>query len=467
MTQALDEPRYAVLFKVHYWDDFIERQFRRLCSKSAPGDVFIIADETKGGISQIRYDRVIRLTEAMAVAGGLRHQPEGNLFWYNTDYQLYYFADNLPSYEYIVICEYDCVLNVDVSDLIDYMVVEKAEFVGEPVRTDPLSWPRTTSAAPYYPKDLAFRGQLLCCAAFSREFAARLHKARLHQSLQAVAREREHGTQAVAWASNEAFVGAEIALSRVHAAPLSTFGDVSAYDWAPAVPEFALPALSSCVAVHPVLDQKRCVKALTKLGWKPRSLLDPSSPLATHVSRFDRLGIATMYLAAFVAENDPDAIDALQTYARHGEQREGRLFNVALGKRATQSSVSPWSRHPDADKDACGAIDGQITGTYGFHTQFEHEPWWCVDLEAVHPVREIRIFNRMDLCYRARGLVVGGSSDLMDWKELYRHAGDRDFGGADGHPLVVIFPEPTSLRFIRLHVPREELLHLDEVEIYV
>ena len=39
-------PTYAVLFKCHYWDDFIERQLSRLMQRVGVGDVFVVVDET-------------------------------------------------------------------------------------------------------------------------------------------------------------------------------------------------------------------------------------------------------------------------------------------------------------------------------------------------------------------------------------------------------------------------------------
>jgi hypothetical protein len=104
---------------------------------------------------------------------------------------------------------------------------------------------------------------------------------------------------------------------------------------------------------------------------------------------------------------------------------------------------------------------------YAFHTDNEAAPWWCVDLEWPAPVREIRLFNRMDHAYRARRLEVSVSLDLMTWRSVYRHQSDADFGGSDGHPLRITFTEPTIMRFIRVSLPSEGMLHLESVHVYV
>jgi hypothetical protein len=175
-----------------------------------------------------------------------------------------------------------------------------------------------------------------------------------------------------------------------------------------------------------------------------------------------------MFLDYFVRSKNWAAVERLRGYAsgRVGAQMRF-LFNVARGKPATQSSTSRWSRSLSLAQDASGAINGQITGGFGFHTDLEGSPWWCVDLEAVYPVQEVRIYNRMDHANRARSLVVSVSIDLMSWTTLHRHEGAFDFGGADGAPLRIEPVEPVDLRFLRIHLAQPQLLHLDEVEIYI
>jgi hypothetical protein len=65
--------------------------------------------------------------------------------------------------------------------------------------------------------------------------------------------------------------------------------------------------------------------------------------------------------------------------------------NLALNKSATQSSVSAWSHGRTCEEDARGGNNGTISGSYGFHTEKEREPWWQVDLEDVFEIQEIRI----------------------------------------------------------------------------
>jgi hypothetical protein len=56
------------------------------------------------------------------------------------------------------------------------------------------------------------------------------------------------------------------------------------------------------------------------------------------------------------------------------------LTNVALGKPATQSSISPWSQGATPEDDAAGVVSGKFSGFSNCHTGEEDGPWWRVDL---------------------------------------------------------------------------------------
>lgn len=55
---------FAVLFKIYFLDLFVMRQIERLKSVVGSGDLYVVADETKGPISPIPHDKVVRMTEA-------------------------------------------------------------------------------------------------------------------------------------------------------------------------------------------------------------------------------------------------------------------------------------------------------------------------------------------------------------------------------------------------------------------
>ena len=143
--------------------------------------------------------------------------------------------------------------------------------------------------------------------------------------------------------------------------------------------------------------------------------------------------------------------------------------NLALHRPATQSSVSVWSLHPTAERDAAGAVSGVVTGRPSFHTDAQDGPWWQVDLGETESIGEIRLYNRADdrsVAARANQLVLLRSDDSDTWQEVYRRIADIPFGGADGNPLIVRTPGPVLLRYLRVMLLGRTYLALDQVELY-
>ncbi len=117
--------------------------------------------------------------------------------------------------------------------------------------------------------------------------------------------------------------------------------------------------------------------------------------------------------------------------------------------------------------DAQGGCDGVKDGHYGFHTIYEREPWWQVDLNQLSRLARICIYNRCDDIFAARAshIKVLLSDDGEAFREVYQHDGTIFLGQPDGKPLQVELGGATA-RFIRLQQPGTDYLHLDEVEVF-
>jgi hypothetical protein len=137
--------------------------------------------------------------------------------------------------------------------------------------------------------------------------------------------------------------------------------------------------------------------------------------------------------------------------------------NVAVGKPASQSSLSAWS----TENDASGAVSGMMPETFGFHTGVEAAPWWMVDLLQLYRIDRIVIHNRLDsLQELARSCLVDISEDGTSW--VIVHAGLAYFsGGALGVPLNLPLGGRASARFVRVSLAEEGCLHLAQVEVFV
>jgi hypothetical protein len=148
------------------------------------------------------------------------------------------------------------------------------------------------------------------------------------------------------------------------------------------------------------------------------------------------------------------------------KRRFKKLDNIALGKEASQSSLS---KHSTAE-GAGGANNGIKTGRYGIHTQIEKNPWWMVDLKQLFELHGILIYNRLDSSSeRSDTLRVKISADGENWTRIYRHNGKPTFGGYISVncavPLVVNIRSKQA-RYVRIECSGRTCLHLDEIEIY-
>ena len=142
-------------------------------------------------------------------------------------------------------------------------------------------------------------------------------------------------------------------------------------------------------------------------------------------------------------------------------------MTAGLGKNiALKSATRQSSYHQEDLRTPYGAVDGTKTGQFGFHTQYEENPWWMIDLGEPKTFDDIIVYNRLDgpCRSRARSLCLRISDDGAGWTELYVHNG-LSFGGIDGLPLHIRCPR-TKARFVLFQLNEANYLHLDQVEIY-
>lgn len=167
-------------------------------------------------------------------------------------------------------------------------------------------------------------------------------------------------------------------------------------------------------------------------------------------------------------EREQRESDAERRYllAEADRLRSGKLdVNIALGKPATQSSLSKWSRRDVIEKDAAGGNNGRIYCSYGFHTEHEVNPWWQVDLQQVYCIREIVVYNRPDAAYRLRKFSILGSRDGKRWDVFHQKADDVVFGDGKMEPYSVHL-EGCRARFVKIRLDGTDFLHFDECLIF-
>ena len=164
-----------------------------------------------------------------------------------------------------------------------------------------------------------------------------------------------------------------------------------------------------------------------------------------------------------------DAIGRIHGYSLNGALPRPPFDNIALHKKASQSSVCEYSLRSTVEADAAGAVDGVLDGYYSFHTETEDAPWWKVDLGNMHTISEIWVFNRIEppeCAYRAQNLAIDIGDDQEVYTEVFRYASLRPFGGNDGKPLIAKLDEKVFGRFVRLRLRDRNPLHLAQVEVF-
>jgi len=250
-------PRYAVIFRTHFWDEFVQRQFDRLLSKVGAGDLYVLVDETNGPVAGIGHDRVVRLTENDVLAMGMARAGEGNLLWFNGDYPLYYFEQTQQSYDYYLQLEYDVVLNMDTDPLIRQAARDKADFVGltkgEPVP----EWAWLHTCRGVYPLE-EIQYKLICLSVFSRRALLALGARRIEMA------EQLRNSVITAWPFCEGFIATEMAKPGFVSVELTHYAETTAYDFWPPFVESDLPEMMGNPVIHPVLDRDRYIASLLK-----------------------------------------------------------------------------------------------------------------------------------------------------------------------------------------------------------
>ena len=252
--------RYAVLLKVHYWDDFVERRFRHLLGKVSTGDVYVFVDETHGAVGEISHDRVIRSTERQLDKLDVLLHPPGKVFWFNADYPLYQFYLEHSDYDYYLMCEYDTVFNIEIDDVVKAAEREQVDYVGFPLADRSPNWPWIQTCEGVYPDSVKLYNWLNAISLFSKRAVEFLLQRR-----QSHARSYKAG-DIKNWPYSEAFIPTEMHNNGFIVRQLGDFGKVDHYNWWPPTHEKDLPSLQGQDFLHPVLDEEKYVASCLRFG---------------------------------------------------------------------------------------------------------------------------------------------------------------------------------------------------------
>ncbi len=451
---------YAALFKIYFVDSFVIRQLERLKARVGHGHIYVIADETHGDVGPIPHDRILRATEADMIARGfVNGNPKTAMFWHSADCSLYYLYDEHPAYDHYVTVEYDAVINDDLDRLVAEVAAKGTDFIGQKIPKPASEWPWTRTCDRIY--DVAsIRPYLNAIAFYSARSVPLLRMRRLELSRQYRDGEIDQ------FPLSEAFIGTELELAGMTTGSLSEFGDTSAFDWWPPSNEAELDRLAHCTFIHPLLEGERYVDSLLRNDGL-HGVFQADSPVAEKLRRLPARDYVPKLMTKLVnRRRPPDRPFTTDEVEAPLFEQPDPSANIAIGKPATQSSVSPSSRNRQLHRDAGGAVSGLVTGSFSFHTGLDDPPWWMVDLETPYRLSAIWVFNRIDMPGRARYLKIFISADGLEWRQVLDRRSDQPFGGAYGEPLMVTLDDGPLTRFVRLELSGKQYLHLDQVKIF-
>jgi hypothetical protein len=266
--------RCAVVFKTYAWDDFVERQAKRLAEAAGGMDFYVSVDETNGGVGPVPFERVVRFTCTELEKSGLALRfSVGSPLWWNPDYAHYQFFSQFPDYDYYLFVEYDCVIQGPIEGFVADAVSRRADLVASPISKPFHLWHwMPYQRGIYAPHEVKLA--LLNICLFSSAALFHLRQRRLDMS---------SDTSLPGWPSSELFVPTEVLRAKMKWLPLSDFGGVSRCDWFPPTLEEDLTPSSSNSFIHPVLDRRRYVASILN----NRGSLEPGE-LDRALSRFQR-----------------------------------------------------------------------------------------------------------------------------------------------------------------------------------
>ncbi len=452
---------YAVLLKCHFWDGFAKRQLDRLIDHAPGGDVFVVVNESAGPVPGIDYDesKIIRVTEGSAKAVGLEHQSNHNMYWYSGDYHLHLMTRRYPDYDYYIVLEHDALIMSNMDELVRRMAEAQIDYASQPIREPLLTWGWLPSCEGVYAFE-DIRHWLISIMLLSHRAAHTLFERRVRMG------QRLRDGELRNWPFSEAAVPTEMHLAGYKMATLDQLGSIRYFAWAPPFVEDALPAMEGAVFVHPVLDARRFVAGLDQWMSPAEAFFSADHPmrqriigdaLALYLPRLHgRLWSARHFELAERCTELMRSVGDADYHRRHGLAEA----NVGLNKPAVQSSLSEFSVCPE---EARGALTGPVSGQFKFHTTREYRPWWMVDLLVVEFIDEIRVFNRIFQNERAHGLELHVSRDGRSWNLAATHTPQIVFGQGPDTPWIVQLQR--AVRFVRLELPRDGVLHLDQVHV--
>lgn len=141
------------------------------------------------------------------------------------------------------------------------------------------------------------------------------------------------------------------------------------------------------------------------------------------------------------------------------------LLSILSNDKPCQQSSTPGKS--TTEELAKNLISGQLHGTTQTITKKENNPWWEIDLQQSFIIKNIRLFNSIDLNIKNMNhFIIESSEDYETWIKRHQKIIPKLFGGGDGTYYNWIHPLGIKARWIRITAPGDnKIFSLDQIQI--
>ncbi|HEB9328844.1 TPA: glycosyltransferase [Campylobacter coli] len=136
------------------------------------------------------------------------------------------------------------------------------------------------------------------------------------------------------------------------------------------------------------------------------------------------------------------------------------LLNISKYKKATQSSLSIYSKFNDASR----AINTDMIFDYAFCTSKDQQSWWMVDLLDTYFLEKIRILNVKNVFLRTsmRDIKIYVSNDNMQWTLIPQNFYIWKYNNFECNAII---SNRVEARYVKIFLERK-VLSLSKVEVF-
>lgn len=441
-----------VVLRTHVWNDSVEFIARRLKGYATGLDFYILVDETKGELNVSPFEKISHTSDMSALK--LPHYPEGsNNLHYNGDYPLLYLRELKKNYDYYIMVENDCIVNIYFDKLITTLKNENIDLFSE---IDQVDNPVHKENFPNIENEFSKTGR-----AFFPFVAAsgRLLDFLYHKRLDLATKYQKGNT----WLYCEVFTAsAALSFEKFKTKNISEILDISRYTFMnhKYYKENSLYSLNTIN--HPVIGDNffhrylECNNAM--------DIFNKNSDLFLGINSLDDKKEAISYISnLFIAEKNLSSLLKFQNMCFELSWIENLPeTNIALFKNADQSSVCEWSRFNNTEQDASLVVDGLPREGSKSHTNKENNPWWLVDLEIEYEIRAIIIYPRNHMRERFKDFKISGSLNKTDWFDIF--ISNQNFTLDD--KIKISFPKNVFCKYIKIIQLGYDFMHLNQVEVF-